>query len=69
MYTLGKEFPSYSTVKKWAAEFKRDRESIGDDKGPGSQKKQPTMKLPKLCTIWSCATEGEICEALLGKWV
>ena len=24
--TLGKESPSYSTVKKWAAEFKRERE-------------------------------------------
>ena len=26
METLGKEFPSYGTVKKWAAEFKRGRE-------------------------------------------
>ena len=26
METLGKESPSYSTVKKWVAEFKRGRE-------------------------------------------
>ena len=31
MGTLGKESPSYSTVKKWAAEFKRGRKSIEDD--------------------------------------
>ena len=30
MESLGKE-SSYSTVKKWAAEFKRDRESVEDD--------------------------------------
>ena len=26
--TLGKESPSYSTLKKWATEFRRERESI-----------------------------------------
>ena len=31
MKTLGNESPSYSTVKIWAAEFKRGRESIEDD--------------------------------------
>ena len=31
METLGKESPSYSTVKKWAAEFRRERESIEVD--------------------------------------
>jgi hypothetical protein len=31
MDTLWKKSPSYSTVKKWAAEFKRGRKSIGDD--------------------------------------
>ena len=31
METLGKESSSYSTVKKWAAEFKRGRESVEDD--------------------------------------
>jgi hypothetical protein len=29
--TLWKESLSYRTVKKWAAEFKSGRESIGDD--------------------------------------
>jgi hypothetical protein len=31
---LGKESSSYSTVKKWAAEFKSGRESIGGDERP-----------------------------------
>jgi hypothetical protein len=35
MDTLGKESPSYNTLTKWAAEFKRGRESIGDDERPG----------------------------------
>ena len=29
--TLVMESPSYSTVKKWAAEFKSGRETIEDD--------------------------------------
>jgi transposase len=38
MDTLGTESPSYSTVKKWAAEFKKGKESIGDDERPGRPK-------------------------------
>jgi transposase len=38
MDTLGKESPSYNIVKKWAAEFQKSRESIGDDERPGRPK-------------------------------
>jgi transposase len=40
MDTLGRSpLPiSYSTVRKWAAEFKRGRESNGDDERPGRAK-------------------------------
>ena len=36
--TLGKESPSYSTVKNWAAEFKMGRESVEDDGWSGRPK-------------------------------
>ena len=40
MEILGKESPFYSTVKKWAAEFKfnRTRESVEDDGRSGLPK-------------------------------
>ena len=31
----GTECPSYATVKRWAAEFKRGRQSLGDDSRSG----------------------------------
>ena len=40
--TLGKESPSYSTVKKWAAEFKMGREGIEDDGRSGNPKDATT---------------------------
>ena len=38
METFGKESPSYSTVKKWVAEFKRGKESVEDDGRSGRPK-------------------------------
>jgi len=40
--TLGGDAPSYSTIKKWAADFKRARESTEDDPRSG-RPKSPTM--------------------------
>jgi hypothetical protein len=37
--------------------------------GLDGQRTPPTMNLPKLCMIWSCARECLTCEALLGKWL
>ncbi len=34
---LGDASPSYFTIEKWAAEFKRGRESLEESKGPDSQ--------------------------------
>ena len=47
MKTLGNESP-YSTVKKWAAEFKRGRESIEDDAGSGRPKDTTTDENVKI---------------------
>ena len=41
METLGKESP-YSTVKQWAAEFKRGRVNVEDDGRSGRPKYAPT---------------------------
>ena len=42
MKTLGNEFPFYSILKKWTAEFKRGRESIEDDARSGRPKDATT---------------------------
>ena len=42
METLGKESPFYSTAKIWAAEFKKERESIEDDELSGRPKDATT---------------------------
>src|SRR5436190_5865398 len=36
--------PSFTTVKFWAAEFKRDRKSLGDDERSGRPKTATTVE-------------------------
>jgi hypothetical protein len=67
MNTLGKESPSYSTLKNGLLNLKGTERALEMMSSLGGQKRPPTMNLPKLCTMWSCATEGESCETLLGK--
>ena len=71
--TLGKESPSYnSTLKNWAAEFERERESVEDggrresveDGGRYGRPKDATAdKMSRSCTPWLCVIGGETCEA------
>ncbi|KAL6268025.1 hypothetical protein P5V15_001107 [Pogonomyrmex californicus] len=42
--------PSFATVKKWAAEFKRDRISLADDE---RQKLRPPLIMSKMFTKWT----------------
>ena len=64
MDTLGKEYPSYSTVKKWAAEFKRGGGgALKMMDGLAAPKIPPLMKMSRSCTLWLCVIGGETCEA------
>ena len=62
--TIGKESLSYSTVKTWAADFKRGRESADDD-GRSDRPKDATaneMKMSRSGTLWLGVIEGETCK-------
>ena len=59
METLEKESPSYSTVKKWAAEIRRERERIGDNGRSGRPKESTTDKNVVIVHSPSCVTGGK----------
>ena len=61
METLGKESPSYSTVKKWAAEVKKGRESVRMMDGLATLKMPRFMKMSRSCIPWLCMIGGETC--------
>lgn len=50
--TLGESAPSYTTVKKWTAEFKRGRESVEDDPRAGRPSTSTTEEnIGKVCDL------------------
>ena len=63
METLEKESPSYSTVRKWAAEFKRRERALMMMDGLAATKMPPLMKMSSSCIPWLCVIGGETCEA------
>jgi L-ribulose-5-phosphate 3-epimerase UlaE len=54
----GDSSPSFSTIKKWAVEFKRGRTNLGDDHMKDVQKVQQHQKSLNKCTIWYWMTSG-----------
>ena len=59
--TLGNESPSYSTVKKWAAEFQRGRESIGYDARSSRPKDAATdINVERSFTTWFRSQPGYV---------
>ena len=62
--TLGNESPFNSTVKKWAAEFKRGRErALRMMDGLAALMMPPLMKMSRSCTPWLGVIGGETCGA------
>ena len=43
--TLGKDAPSYATVKRWVVEFKHSRQNLEDDPCPG---RPVTVAMPEM---------------------
>jgi hypothetical protein len=50
----GNSSPKFSTIKKWAAEFKCGRTSLEDDPREGRPNVQHHQKSLNKCTIWYC---------------
>jgi transposase len=54
----GDSSPSFSTIKKWAAEFKHGCTSFEDDPREGRPKMQQHQKSLNKCMIWYWMTGG-----------
>ena len=62
METLGKGCPSYSTVKKSKAEFKRGERALRLIDGLAAPMMPPLTEMSRTYTPWLCVIRGEICE-------
>ena len=51
---LGDESPSYSTVKKWAAEFRRGRERVEDYEWSGCPKETTDENIELVQSLIMC---------------
>ena len=61
--TLGDESPSYSLVKKWAAEFRRGRQSFEDYEWSGYPKEATTDKNVELVhSLIMCNRRRSLCD-------
>ena len=68
METLGKESPSYTTLKKWAAEFKKGRESVEDDGRSGRPQNATTDEnVMVVHTLVMCDWRGDL-QSIASKW-
>jgi hypothetical protein len=54
----GDSSPSFPTIKKWAAAFKRGRTSLENDPRESVQKVQQRQKSLKKCMTWYWMTGG-----------
>ena len=67
METHEKDSPSYTTLKKLTAEFRRGGRALKMN-GLGTPERLPQIKTLRLCTVWSCVTGGETCKIEPAKW-
>ena len=63
METLVTESPFYSTVNKWAAEYKRGERALKMMDGLAAQNMPSLMKMLRSYTPWLCVIGGETCKA------